>query len=373
MAEEALDVPENGKDTRSRDVPETKKDIGPSLVETAIPIPDFFYDIRSSLPLVGSSPSVVRSLTNVLYLITIGVFVASFAYYSLPAQLLSEESIVTSEWRKEGFTCKPLHTVTIGGLSTDWTFDECISATSSPNTDNVIAVVKSDASTQFDYRFATQGDSSLVTSIHDERVASSILQETSDAWSRDGFSCFPEVPYDNVYNVRHNYSECMSNVLNPSLETVHIKDNTNQGGIDANNGGYYASGVTYFPFGSQGSCYQRTRNSTNDVYNRLETLYNALTTYDIFDGDNECYSSIPWIIQGITLSSVDDCVTTVKYMPCTQPEVTMERHITAWSTVLNTPSDASGTFGKELICESMKRNGKGFRCFDKPKPPTTKE
>jgi len=162
MAEEALDVPENGKDTRSRDVPETKKDIGPSLVETAIPIPDFFYDIRSSLPLVGSSPSVVRSLTNVLYLITIGVFVASFAYYSLPAQLLSEESIVTSEWRKEGFTCKPLHTVTIGGLSTDWTFDECISATSSPNTDNIIAVVKSDASTQFDYQFATQGDSSLV-------------------------------------------------------------------------------------------------------------------------------------------------------------------------------------------------------------------
>ena len=78
--EEALDVPENGKDTRSRDVPETKKDIGPSFVETAIPIPDFFYDIRSTLPLVGSSHGVVRSLTNFLYLITIGIFVGTFAY-----------------------------------------------------------------------------------------------------------------------------------------------------------------------------------------------------------------------------------------------------------------------------------------------------
>ena len=162
MAEEAFEEPEKGKQTRSQDEPESKKDTGPSLVETAIPIPDFFYDIRSTLPLVGSSHGVVRSLTNFLYLITIGIFVATYVFYSLPAQLLSEESVVTSEWQKEGFTCKPLQKLTVGGLSTDWTFDECISATSSPNTDNIIAVVKSDASTQFDYQFATQGDSSLV-------------------------------------------------------------------------------------------------------------------------------------------------------------------------------------------------------------------
>ena len=97
MAEEL----ENGKHARSQDEPESKKDTGPSLVETAIPIPDFFYGIRATLPLLGSSHGVVRSLTNFLYFITIGIFVATFAYYSLP-QHLSEESVVTSEWRKEG-------------------------------------------------------------------------------------------------------------------------------------------------------------------------------------------------------------------------------------------------------------------------------
>ena len=130
MAEEAFEEPEKGKQTRSQDEPESKKDTGPSLVETAIPIPDFFYDIRSTLPLVGSSQGVVRSLTNFLYLITIGIFVATYVFYSLPAQLLSEESVVTSEWEKEGFTCKPLQTITIGGFSTDWTFDECAAGVS---------------------------------------------------------------------------------------------------------------------------------------------------------------------------------------------------------------------------------------------------
>ena len=107
-AGEAHADPEIGKHTLSEDEPESKQDTGPSLVETVVPIPDFFYDIRSTLPLVGSSHGVVRSLTNVLYLITVGIFVGTFAYYSLPAQLLSEESIVTSEWQKEGSACKPL-------------------------------------------------------------------------------------------------------------------------------------------------------------------------------------------------------------------------------------------------------------------------
>jgi len=137
-------------------------------------------------------------LTNVLYFITIGVFVGTFAYYSLPAQLLSEESIVTSEWQKEGYVCEPLQKTTFEGLSTDWSYDECFAGVSSPNTDNVISVVKSDGTTQFDYRFATYGDSSGVASFYDDRVASSVLQQTSDAWSRVGFSCFPEPPYDRI-------------------------------------------------------------------------------------------------------------------------------------------------------------------------------
>jgi len=255
-------------------------------------------------------------------------------------------------------------------------FDECIAATSSPNTDNIIAVVKSDASTQFDYQFATHGDSSLVMSTHDDRVASSVLQEASDAWSRVGFSSFPEPPYDNVYNVRYNYSECMSNVLNPSLETLEIFDGTDAGSAIDGDGTYgpelTTSGapVKHFPFGLQKSCYQSTINSSQDVEIRLETYYASLT---IYDDDDVCDFDVGFASKGISVWSLDDCVATGKYGRCQEPEVTMERHITAWSNILNTPSDASGSFSKELICESMERNGNGFRCFDKPKPPATKE
>ena len=38
-----------------------------------------------------------------------------------------------------------------------------------------------------------------------------------------------------------------------------------------------------------------------------------------------------------------------------------------------TTQDQYGGFGEELICATMKNNGNGFRCFDKPKPPATKE
>ena len=75
-----------------------KKETDLHFVETVLPIPDFFYDVRATLPLIGSSPGKVRSLTNVIYLVTIGVFVATFAYYSLPAQLLSEEIVISCEW-----------------------------------------------------------------------------------------------------------------------------------------------------------------------------------------------------------------------------------------------------------------------------------
>ena len=221
-----------------------------SFLEALVPIPDFFFNIKAEIEPIGGSAWVIRMLAYFLYFLTLCVMFGSFTYYSLPAQRLSLESLVTSEWQKEGFTCKPLQKLTVGGLSTDWTFDACIAATSSPNTDNIIAVVKSDASTQFDYQFATQGDSSLVMSIHDERVASSVLQETSDAWNRDGFSCFPEPPYDNVYDVRYNYSECMSNVLDPSLETLEIYDGTAAGSdIDGTNTGDGGGApVKYFPF-----------------------------------------------------------------------------------------------------------------------------
>ena len=112
----------------------------------------------------------------------------SFAYYSLPAQRVSLESIVTSEWEKPGFVCKPLQKTTLHGLSTDWSFDECVSATSSPSAESIVSVQKNDGSTQFDFRFAAKDGSTGTLSFYDIWDAKSV--ETT-AWEKEGFECRP--------------------------------------------------------------------------------------------------------------------------------------------------------------------------------------
>ena len=57
----------------------------------------------------------------------------------------------------------------------------------------------------------------------------------------------------------------------------------------------------------------------------------------------------------------------------TAKDISISEGIEAWKQLLATPGDAHGNFGSDVICSKFKRNGNGFRCFDKPKPPTTKE
>ena len=137
--------PENAEGDRVE--PEKEEDTVPSFVETVLPIPDFFYDVRATLPLIRASPGKVRTLTNVIYLVTIGVFVATFAYYSLPAQLLSEEIVISSEWQKPGYACKPLQKAAIHGFNTDWGYDECVAGVVPPSADSVNAATKRTSTT----------------------------------------------------------------------------------------------------------------------------------------------------------------------------------------------------------------------------------
>ena len=127
-----------------------------SFLETLVPIPDFFFNIKAEIEPIGGSKWRIRIFGYVLYFITLCVMFGSFAYYSLPAQRVSLESIVTSEWQKPGFVCKPLQKTALHGLSTDWSFDECVSATSSPSAESIVSVQKNDGSTQFDFRFAAK-------------------------------------------------------------------------------------------------------------------------------------------------------------------------------------------------------------------------
>ena len=152
-----------------------------SLIDTYAPVPDFFYDIKREIEPIGSSSTRVRHLATVLYLSTISVLFGSLLYNYMPAQRISQESIVTSEWQKDGFICKPLQKTTIEGLSTDWSYDECLTGVSRPNVDTVSPVEKSDNSSQFDYQFATQGDTSGSLSFWDSWNGNAV---TSDEWQK---------------------------------------------------------------------------------------------------------------------------------------------------------------------------------------------
>ena len=166
-----------------------------SFLEAAVPIPDFFFNIKAEIEPIGGSKWVIRMLAYFLYFLTLCVMFGSFTYYSLPAQRLSLESFVTSEWQKTGFACKPLQKTTLHGMSTDWSFDECVS----PSAETVVSVQKTDGSTYFDFKFASGG----VVSFYDLRFETSVLQKSNAAtdWQRDGFSCHPEPPYDNYFDV----------------------------------------------------------------------------------------------------------------------------------------------------------------------------
>ena len=318
-----------------------------SFLEALVPIPDFFYNIKAEIEPIGGSAWVIRMLAYFLYFLTVCVLFGSFAYYSLPEQRVSLESFVTSEWQNTGFLCKPLQKTTLHGLSTDWSFDECVSATSSPSEKSVVSVQKNDGSTQFDfsfaakdgstgtlsfydlwnadavestswqkegfdctplqkatihglstqwsfdecvknvnvpaatniksvtkhanyvhydYDFASDGDSNKgVISFYDDRYASSVLQNTNQAtdWKRDGYSCYPEPPYDNTYNENYNYTECFDAVKVPGEDSVTSTTS-------------YA--FAYYPFGTENLEYPDDVNDITDVndvnvYTRLEDIY----------------------------------------------------------------------------------------------------
>jgi len=44
-----------------------------------------------------------------------------------------------------------------------------------------------------------------------------------------------------------------------------------------------------------------------------------------------------------------------------------------WTTIITTDDDEQGNFYDDCICGFLKSNGNGVRCFNKPKPPATKE
>ena len=97
--EEAAELNPNKKQKPGAQLDESKT----SFLDTFALVPDFFYDVKREIVPIGSSLTRVRLLATVLYLSTASVLFGSFAYYYMPAQRISEVSVVTSEWQKDGF------------------------------------------------------------------------------------------------------------------------------------------------------------------------------------------------------------------------------------------------------------------------------
>ena len=303
--------------TRSKTEAEIKRSQESSFLDALVPIPDFFYNIKAEIEPIGGSKSRIRIYGYILYFITLCVMFGSFAYYSLPAQRVRLESIVTSEWKKTGFACKPLQETTLHGTTTEWSFDECVANVIAPDTTNVKAATKHANAIHYDYNFASDGHSKI--SFYDEAYADSVVQNTNQAtddWKRDGYSCYPEPPYDNTYNLNYNFSECRTELefRPPSVESVQFVPNAFQT-------------TNYFPF-EGGSCFPR--------------------------------SGLAICSAGFMLES-DDC----SIMDDNGPG-DLQSSVDCWTTMV-------ADLDIDDICEPFKLNGNGFRCYDKPKPPATKE
>ena len=356
------------------DAPELKPTVtgGKKAWNSSLPIPDYFYDIGFNLAPIASL-RLVRFFSFCLYLVTAGVFVGTQVYYAMPAQLLSADTVVSSEWQQDGYTCRPLQDANLHGLSTAWTFDECVAKVQPPTDANIVEVEKADGSTHFDYRFATEADSSGVLSAYDTWRDTAVLQASGgdDDWKRDGgYSCWPESPADKHFDVSYNYTECLDAVLPPSAETVAPD-------VPLNDGIYF----TYYPFGTERPCYPKTwadYQDRKDTFTRMKVSYPSLgyyvqtfevpgTTGDFafteYPRDAECFR----ITMGYRRYDQDQSYWTHNTANVTEAAL-------AWTTIMNTPApDKFGGYGPEFICSEFKRNTNGFRCFNAPTPPTTRD
>ena len=100
---------------------------------------------------------------------SLSAFSSRHVHNTLPAQLLSEEIIISSDWQKTGYVCKPLQKATIHDFSTDWGYDECVEGVVPPSAESVKAASKHLGATHFDYELASDGDANKgVVSFYDK-------------------------------------------------------------------------------------------------------------------------------------------------------------------------------------------------------------
>ena len=100
--------------------------------------------------------------------------------------------------------CRPLQAMEVHGLSTQWTYDDCVSNVDVPNATNVLAVTTGQG-THYDYAWTTGG----VISYH---VQPQVVSHES--WQLEGYTCRPSAKESN-YGLSISYDECLEMVRCP--------------------------------------------------------------------------------------------------------------------------------------------------------------
>jgi hypothetical protein len=228
-----------------------------------VPLPDTFFSIKHQLqPIVSvnlSAPSAI-----LIYLLTLGGFVACWVFYSQPNPPVTE-TIIQSDWQKEGFVCKPLQKDPHYGLM--HTYDECktnlqeasttttslLNATDAwiykpfggseveasypklPSTlPKIFTAIKSSSGLEDGACFQGTIISSTGKSLQlNSKIAASTESITQSSWQKTGYTCTP-TQGDSMYGVEYTYDECLTQVQNPGNASVILSGNR----------------YSYYPFGT---------------------------------------------------------------------------------------------------------------------------
>ena len=102
-------------------------------VLSKVPLPDTFFSIKHELKPIASI-SVSAPSAILIYLFTLGGFVACWIFYSAPGPPQTF-TVTQQEWQKEGYECKPLQEEP--NYKVLYTYNECLSNFQEPSVNSV--------------------------------------------------------------------------------------------------------------------------------------------------------------------------------------------------------------------------------------------
>ena len=150
-----------------------------------LPIPPEFYDEENELDFIAH-PFVVGVFTLFCLFLLVGGFAGFMAYYSLPVTYI-KETVVTDEYSKSGYNCRPLRTDTHYGVN--YTRTECLTnvRTVSAQTMTFESSEQTDKTQAIFYPFGnSSGVGFATTGLSDFSMPSQYTAQSIETWQTAG-------------------------------------------------------------------------------------------------------------------------------------------------------------------------------------------